>query len=142
MTDEKFIRIGFFENFKGEDSVLIEADINGLLEIESVLLNLTESKKDFNTKDLRLLDKNHCLKIRINVGDKNEGLRKNGDNYRWTLTDEKWSELREMTTVLIKNVTNGHQYLDSDTSSFNDLQVVLSFDEYGIDFWNKNNKKK
>jgi hypothetical protein len=39
MTDEKYIRIGFFEKFRGEDSVLIEADIYGLLEIQSVLLN-------------------------------------------------------------------------------------------------------
>lgn len=142
MTDEKYIRIGFFEKFKGEDSVLIEADINGLLEIETVLLNLTEYKKEFNTKDLELLDNKHCLKIQMTSGNQNDGLRKSGDNYKWTLTPEKWNDLREMTTVLIKNSTGGHQYLDSDTSPFDDLQVVLSFDEYGIDFWEKYDNKK
>jgi hypothetical protein len=109
---------------------------------KAVTLNLTNSKKDFNTIDLELLDKDNCLKIQMTAGDKNEGLRKIGDYYKWTLTPEKWNELREMTTVLIKNGANGHQYLDSDTSPFDDLQVVLSFDEYGIDFWKKYDDKK
>jgi hypothetical protein len=142
MKDEKYIRIGFFENFKGEDSVLIEADIYGLLEIETVLLNLTDNKKEFNTKDFELLDKEHCLEIQMKSGDNNDGLRRFSNDYKWTLTPEKWDDIREMTTVLIKNSTGGHQYLDSDTSPFDDLQVVLSFDEYGIDFWKKFESEK
>ena len=55
---------------------------------------------------------------------------------------EKWNDLREMTSVLIKNGTGGHQYLDSNTSPFDDLQIVLSFDEYGIAFWKKLDTKK
>lgn len=137
MTDKKYIRIGFFENFKGADSVLIEADIYGLLELEDVLLNLAENKKECNTQDLKLLGSKHGLNIQMTPGNKNDGLKKSGDTYIWTLTPEKWNDLREMTTVLIKNNAGGHQYLDLDTSPFDDLQVVLSFDEYGIDFWDK-----
>lgn len=142
MKDEKYIRIGFFENFKGEDSVLLEADIYGLLEIETILLKLSENKKEFNTRDFKLIDKQHSLKIQMNSGDTNDGLRRSSDVYNWTLTPEKWNDLREMTTVLIKNSNSGHQYLNSDTSPFEDIQVVLSFDEYGIDFWEKFDAKK
>lgn len=137
MTDKKYIRIGFFENFKGADSVLIEADIYGLLELEDVLLNLAMNKKVCKTQDLKLLDSKHGLNIQMTPGNKNNGLKKSVDTYEWTLTPEKWNDLREMTTVLIKDNAGGHQYLDLDTSPFDDLQVVLSFDEYGIDFWDK-----
>lgn len=137
MKDEKYIRIGFFENFRGEDSVLISVDIHGLLEIESIFLSLTKSKGEFDTEKLKYLDRDHSLKIKMCSGNTNKGLMRDNSDFRWELTSDKWNELREMTTALYKNGQVGHQYLDSNASSFDDLQVILSFNEYDIEFWEK-----
>ena len=37
-ADSKYIRMGFYEDFKGYDTVLISVDIHGLLEMEFALL--------------------------------------------------------------------------------------------------------
>jgi len=137
MTDEKFIRIGFFEDFKGEDSVLIDTGIHGLMEIEAIFSRLSKKKQMIHSENFKFLDKEHFLRIQLTSGEINQGLRMKDSEYEWILTPKKWNELKEMTTVLYKNGTGGHQYLDSDSKLLDDLQVVLSFNEYGIGFWKK-----
>ncbi len=141
MMTERYIRIGFFDNLKGEDSILISADIYGLLELESVFLELTQKKKSIRLTQLKTVDKEYEIPITLISSDKDEGLKRVNEKYEWNLTAEKWSEFREKTTTLYRNGTNGHQYLDSANSDNSDLQVILSLNEYGIDFWKKIDRK-
>ncbi len=139
---EKHIKVGFFNDFKGEDSILISADIHGLLELESIFLMLTVKGKSFLLNQLETIDKNHKLPISLISGDIDKGLRKVEDYYEWNLTPEKWDEFRKKTSALYNNGTIGHQYLDSDSLDIFDLQVVLSLNEYNMDFWSKFDNKK
>jgi hypothetical protein len=48
----------------------------------------------------------------------------------------------EMTTALHRISTSGHQYLDTESGDIDleSLQVVLSFDEYPLSFWEEHFK--
>ena len=137
MIKEKgYIRIGYFDNFKGEDTILISVDINGLLVLEELFLKLSNGLSDFHLTNLKSLDVNFHLKINAITSNENIGLRKTiSDNYDWINTKQKWSEFREQVTTMISNSKGGHHYLDSNSVDCNELQVVLSWDEYSLVFW-------
>ncbi len=137
-SNQKHIRIGFFENFKGENSILISVDINGLLELEKVFLKLSKNLTDFNFNKLKLLDNKYQINLKAFSGNENIGLLKTShENYDWRVTREKWGEFREKLTSMYRLGSGGHHYLDSNSKTNNDLQVILSWDEYDIEFWNK-----
>lgn len=48
MKEKPHIRIGYFDDFKGEDSILISADIEGLLELEDVFMKMANGLPSFN----------------------------------------------------------------------------------------------
>jgi len=139
MTDSyKHIRTGFYDNFKGYDTVLICVDINGLLEIENVFLQLAQGRFSFDFSSLNLLDKKYKVDIKAYNDTTNFGLKQiDKGKFEWRLTKDKWNQFREMATALYRNGTNGHQYLDTETGDIdlNSLQVVLSLDEYPLNFW-------
>ena len=134
----KHIRTGFYDDFKGYDTVLICVDINGLLEIENVFLQLAQGLFSFDFSTLKLLDKKYSIDIKAYSDTKNIGLKQmDKGKFEWRLTKDKWNQFREMTTALYRNGTNGHQYLDTETGDIDldSLQVVLSLDEYPMSFW-------
>jgi len=139
MTDtSKHIRTGFYDDFKGYDTVLISVDINGLLEIENVLLELSNGLSSFDFSTLKSLDTKYCVEIKAYNDTNNIGLKQiDKGKFEWRLTKDKWNQFREMTTALYSNGTSGHQYLDSETGDLylDSLQVVLSLDEYPLSFW-------
>ncbi len=138
IKNQKHIRIGFFENFKGENSIVISVDIHGLLELEKVFLKLSKNLTDFNFDKLKLLDDKYRINLKSFSDNENIGLLKiSNENYEWRVTKEKWGEFREKLTTMYRLGSSGHHYLDSDSKANNDLQVILSWDEYDIDFWNK-----
>lgn len=136
--NKKHIRIGFLENFKGENSILISVDIHGLLELEKVFLKLSKNLTDFNFNNLKLLDNKYRISLKAFPDNEDIGLiETTHQNYEWRVTKEKWGEFREKLTSMYRIGNGGHHYLDSDSKANNDLQVILSWDEYDIDFWNK-----
>jgi len=142
MKDKKYIRVGFFDDFKGEDSILISVDIHGLLELEFVFDKLSKEKTEIDLIKMKYVDPEFRMKIKMVSTNTDEGLiRKNG-NFIWELSTEKWDEIRQKVTGLYRIGTKGHHYLDSDSKHNNDLQVVLSLNEYDKDFWMRNKKKK
>lgn len=130
MTTKKgHIHIGYFDNFKGENSIVISVDINGLLELEKVFLQLSQGLAEFDFSKLQHLDTNK-LKLHAFTSSESIGVVQTAvDKYEWTISKEKWSEFREKLTALYRLGTSGHQYLDSDSTNNQDLQVVLSWNE-------------
>ena len=136
--NQKHIRIGFFENFKGENSILISVDIHGLLLLEKVFLELSNNLTDYNFDKLKLLDNKYRIKLKAFCDNENIGLVETShQNYEWRVTKEKWGEFREKLTSMYKLGSSGHHYLDINPKANKAIQVVLSWDEYDINFWNK-----
>ncbi len=139
MTDtSKHIRTGFYDDFKGYDTVLISVDIHGLLEIENTFLQLSQGLSYFDFSTLKFLDTIYHVVIKAYSDTDNIGLKQiDKGKFAWRLTKDKWNQFREMTTALYRNGTKGHQYLDVETGDIDldSLQVVLSLDEYPLSFW-------
>jgi hypothetical protein len=146
MTDaSKYIRTGFYDDFKGYDTVLISTDINGLLEIENLFLLLAQGLPSFDFSTLKYLDNRFHVYIKAFNDTINAGLKQiDKGKFEWRLNKEKWNQFREMTSALYRNGISGHQYLDSETNHFDkesnfidldSLQVVLSLNEYPLSFW-------
>ncbi|MES2575879.1 MAG: hypothetical protein V4572_13125 [Bacteroidota bacterium] len=139
-TEKQHIRIGYFADFKGEDSILISADIEGLLELEDLFLKLADGLSSFDLLNLKLLDKSFRLKLSAFNDTKNVGLiQTSKDSYEWRATSEKWNQFREKLTTLYRNCNDGHHYLDCEPADNKDLQVVFSWNEYPLTFWKKHN---
>ena len=135
----KKICIGFFKDFSGEDSILISADIYGILEMESIFLKLADGLSDFNFSELNLLDKEFRIDLIAYNDTQNYGLRLTASGkYEWRATKAKWNEFREKLTGMYRNVNSGHHYLDSDSADNGDLQVVFSWNEFSMSFWTNN----
>lgn len=137
-TQEKYIRIGFFDNFRGEDSVLISVDIHGLLQLEELFDKLANNCNSFKIGDLEYIDKEYSLNITLLCDNYNYGLTEIEPNvYEWRVTKEKWANFRIKARALYLNSDKCHNYLDSDSIENNDLQVILSLNEYNLNFWEK-----
>lgn len=84
---------------------------------------------------------NFNLKLTGFNDDKNIGLiQTSTEAFEWRLTKSKWNEFREKLTAMYRNGSSGHYYLDSDSSDNKDLQVVFSWGEYPLSFWEKYKK--
>ena len=139
MTDTfKNIRIGYYEDFKSYDTILISADINGLLEIENVFLQLAQGLPSFDFSTLKYLDPKFQVDMIAFNDATNIGLRQiDKGKFEWRLKKAKWAQFREMSTALYRLSSSGHQYLDAETGDIDldSLQVVLSLHEYPLSFW-------
>jgi hypothetical protein len=141
----KHIRTGFYDDFKGYDTLLISVDKNGLLEIENAFIKLAQGLQCLDFSTLKYLDTKFHVDIKAFNDTINKGLKQiDKGKFEWRLKKEKWKQFREMATILHSNGNAGHQYLDSETNYFDteenfidldSLQVVLSMNEYPLSFW-------
>ena len=146
MTESsRYIRTGFFDDFKGYDTLLISVDNHGLREMESALVELSKGILQFEFAALKLLDKRYHVEIKAYNDKNNTGLKKTDKGiFEWRLTQRNWDHFRQLLTTLIRNGKGGHQYLDSEANYYaeeadyidlDSLQVIVSLNEYSLDFW-------
>ena len=136
--NSNYIWIGFYDNFKRYDTVLISVDMNGLLEVNDVFKRLSEGLTEFDFSELRLLDKKFRINMKAYQAKKNSGmLQVDKGKFEWRLTKEKWRRFHELLTHRSKDGGHGHHYLDAEEGDIepNSLQVVFSLDEYPYWFW-------
>jgi len=65
----------------------------------------------------------------------------NSNYYEWRLTKERWLAFRVKTTTMYRSNNERHCSLDSDSIENKDVQVILSMNEYPLDFWKKHSIK-
>jgi hypothetical protein len=146
MTDiSKYIRTGFYDDFKGYDTLLISVDIDGLLELENAFIQLSQGLPCFDFSTLKLLDKHYHVDIKAYTDENNSGLKQiDKGNFEWRLTQNNWNHFRDLLTGLHRNGKGGHQFLDSEANYYaeeanyidlDSLQVVVSLNEYPFNFW-------
>jgi hypothetical protein len=136
LKEAKLIRIGYFEDFRTEDSILISVDALGLEEMIALFGRLGAGQGPFNLLNLTELDDRYRKSINARAIDEAIGMRRIGnDAFEWSLPAERWRIFQEMA----QNMRRGtcHQYLDCDPEDNQDLQVVLSFGEYGDEWWER-----
>src|SRR5262249_16421119 len=136
------LRIGFFENFKGEDSILFAGDVEGMLLLSKLLADLSaERMQQIIFDDVPSAEVQFGLSIPAKCSRRSLGVRRTGvrfpsqsASFEWVLSAEDWEDVRERIKVL-EDGALGHQYPDDYLGVIDDVHVIISVNEYGDSLW-------
>lgn len=134
------LRVGFFESFKGDDTLLLESDSEGIARLADQLRSLATGERNrLALHELALFEVRHSLEIVAVVSARDRGLRRSGTEnvFLWERTREGW----EISVELLEAIRDGespcHQYLDAEDEDKNGIVVQVSQNEYGDAWWQK-----
>ena len=133
-----YIKTGFFNNFKGHDSLLLSMNLGGLAELKEVFLQLSEGLSQLDFNKLAVIHPNLSVPITAILDIENHGARAVAkDRYEWRLDADTWFRFSQMLAYQYEQNNGGHHYLDFQSADvdFASLQVVASLDEYPDWFW-------
>ena len=127
------IRVGFFEDFKGADTLLLDVDHEGLKALIAWLRTATSSDRKTAI--------NHCpgtvvqsgLHVDLSRVPNDRGLvRTVGREFVWQRSEEGWAEVIDKLAAMESGAC--HQYLEGPSD---DVQVMASIGEYGDSWWRR-----
>jgi len=128
MNEKSYIRIKYFPDFKGKESLIISADIKGLLELEEVFWQLSDDRDNYDFSNLKLLDKEFDINLSAFKGMNDVGLKRNSTGtFEWIVTKEKWGHFRERLTGLYRIGSDGSRTLNADQNHEEEIQVIFSW---------------
>lgn len=125
------IRVGFFDDFKGEDTLLIDVDAEGLRALIAWL-------RDVMTSDRKVL-LSACSGVTLQAGLRVEVFRSRDDagllrtaetTFVWQRSEDGWTDIVELLAPLETGAC--HQYLGGPRD---EVQVMASTGEYGEEWW-------
>jgi hypothetical protein len=128
-----FIRVGFFEDFKGADTLLVDVDREGLNALIAWLQTVTSSGRKTAI--------NHCPGAVVQSGlhvdlsrvpNDTRLVRTAGSAFVWQRSEEGWAEVIDQLAAMESGAC--HQYLEAPTD---DVQVMASIGEYGDSWWRR-----
>ena len=92
------IRVGLFEDFKGADTLLIDVDAAGLLDLIAWLRDVISSGRRVLLSDCPGVSLQSGLQVEAFPGRDDTGLLKTGDAaFVWQRSEEGWSDIIEKT---------------------------------------------
>jgi hypothetical protein len=109
-------RLGYFEDFKSSDTLLIEADSEGLRKLAELLRLLERgSAKIVTIHTQPFVERHHGIALTAFLG-RRDLVARTGDEsrqFRWERTASSWGEAADKVWALAER-DGGHQYLDLD----------------------------
>jgi hypothetical protein len=126
-----FIRVGYVEDFKGADTLLIDIDQEGLNALIAWLQEATSSGQETTINDCPGAVVQPGLHVRLLRATDDIGLvRTAGTGFVWRRSSEGWTEVVDKLAAMEGGAC--HQYLDGPR---HDQQVRASIGEYGDRWW-------
>jgi hypothetical protein len=127
------IRVGFFEDFKGADTLLIDVDREGLRDLIAWLREVTSSGRKSWLSDCPSANLQSGLRIEVRRVPNDVGLVKMAETELvWRRSGEGWMETIEKLEAMEDSA--GHQYLDGPRDG---VQSMASKGEYGDEWWKR-----
>jgi hypothetical protein len=129
------IRLGYFENFKGADTILVCGDEDGLQWLADNLRTLEDSNaKPVNLHLLPFAQVCQGVQLTANPVDREFGVRRIGaePSFSWHHSEEGWLESAEKIEVVARG-SHGHCYLGETAAG--EARVMVSKDEYDEAWW-------
>lgn len=126
-----FIRVGFFENFKSADTLLIDVDRDGLHVLIAWLQEAISSRQKTTINDCpgAVVEAGLHVELRRNRDD--TGIVRTAEGtFVWLRSEDGWTDIVELLGGLKAGA--GHQYLDGPRDG---VQVMASIGEYGEAWW-------
>lgn len=125
------IRVGFFRNFKGSDSVLIDADHKSMAALQRLFSRLASGSSPLDITAESDVIRYRNIALLAELSETNGRVRETTTGLlKWSGTSAYWTDA-EAKIVALCGVKAGHQYLVEEGA----VQVVVSLGEYGADWW-------
>jgi len=124
--------IGFFQDFKGSDALLIGVAHDSLSDLIDALEPLSRSGRGpVRVHTLPFITARGVSLVAESAAT-DQGLKKSdGDSFVWARSPEGWAHVLDQMRAL-EGTNCGHQYLDGPTD---ECVVILSIGEYPEHFW-------
>jgi len=127
------IRVGFFEDFKGADTLLIDVDAEGLRGLIAWLRDVMSSDRRVLLSACPGATLQSTLRVDVFRSPDDIGLVRAAEGTLvWQRSEDGWTDVVEKLTAMETGA--GHQYLDGPRD---DMQVMASIGEYGDDWWRR-----
>lgn len=131
------VRIGYFENFKGADTILVCGDGDGLQRLAGILRLLEDpTAEPVNLHRLPFVEVHGGVSLIACPVDRELGVRRTGSEFcfEWHHSQEGWLESAEKIEVVAQG-SGGHNYLGAVPAG--DAVVMVSKAEYDEAWWGK-----
>jgi hypothetical protein len=126
-----FIRVGFFEDFKSADTLLIDVDSEGLHTLISWLLEVRSSGQKITISDCPGAVVQAGLRVELLRSRDDRGIARTAEGmFVWQRSQDGWTDIVELLEAMKAGA--GHQYLDGPRD---EVQVMSSIGEYGDGWW-------
>jgi len=127
------IRIGFFEDFKGADTLLLDVDREGLDALIAWLQTATCSGRNTTISHCPGAAVQSGLQIDLSRAPNDVGIvRTTGTEFVWQRSEEGWTEVIDKLAAMESGAC--HQYLEGPSDG---VQVMASIGEYGDSWWRR-----
>src|SRR5262245_27161421 len=141
------VDLGYFEDFKSSDTLLIECDAEGLRLLAGVFRSLQSGASDGLKIEMLPFVQAHdgvCLTARRSCRERVARIEGPSSEFLWEATEAGWEDAADKVEALLEH-EQGHQYLQVDDGrarrgpppnhSQLPLIVQVSRGEYGSDWW-------
>ena len=130
------IRIGFFEGFKREDTLLIDVDADGLNDLIAWLRDVLSSDRKVLLSACPGVSLQAGLRVEVFRSQDDVGLLRTAETaFIWERSEDGWTDIVELLAPMEAGAC--HQYLDGPRD---DVQVMASIGEYGDEWWRRHGK--
>ena len=127
-----FIRVGFFEDFKSADTLLIDVDRDGLHSLIAWLRGAISSDQKTTISDCPGSVVQAGLRVELLRGRDDTGILRTAEGaFVWQRSEDGWTDILELLAAMEAGAC--HQYLDGPRDG---VQVMASIGEYGDGWWN------
>ena len=129
------IRVGFFEDFKGAHTLLIDVDAEGLHGLLAWLGNLMSAGGKVSLSACPGARLQPGLRVELFRSQDDAGLsRTDTTTFVWRRSDDGWMHIVELLAAMKTGAC--HQYLDGPRD---EVRVMASIGEYGDGWWSSLN---
>ena len=127
------IRLGFFESFKGADTLLLDGDAEGFVQLAKRLHEFAASQEEsLALHELPFVDARGGIRLVAKKADRDVGVTcARSSEFVWGCSNAGWEDAADLVVVLSER--RGHQYLDERRF----VRVMASRDEYGDEWWSR-----
>jgi hypothetical protein len=122
------VRVGYFEDFKGSNTLLLDGDVEGLDELARSLNALAVGEREVvAVHSLSPVSAQHQVELHAHRSERDVGLSRTANGFQWRRSSDGWAAVVEQ-ILAVKHQGRCHQYLDGPSD---EVQVMVSSGEYG-----------
>lgn len=133
MVQRDEVRVGYFADFKSDNTVLFWGSSEGLVALAALLRALSaRGEAEIRLTDEPWMRAVHEIRITIEISDSGRGIHRIAagarNDFSWSLTPASARDFAAAIEALADSTHPAHQYLDSDDKD--QCVVMVSMDEY------------